>query len=415
MHVTRHVHSAGGKNGLAGLGVYDVVNGAKARRIGVGLPRGVDLRVEKYLVRFLETIAPGWSELHALHQQRRAVGEQFGVERIAGIRNLLQLVAHGHAAQAEGFSVVGINHERRFVFSEFLAAAGKDHGQPVLSGRDLELIFVVHGRLRELLPFLFFEIHVELVAEARGYRTIRPVGDAENIDVRVIFSLAPGKFDGRGRNLHGQIDAGFVGRGVEEGRLHRPFRCDGNGSARTSFEFFLDGLAGQEVGVLHVAVAAARAHVGPAYFDLHLQRVATAVGRTRRNVAEQIVFVLFARDLLQTGKQVVGIQDGEAAGSRREHVHYLLIGARGLRERRNDVARLIVKLVVVGVVARTGIASGVAASAGAATAPTAVTSTAASTSAATPTTAVAAPSSAAPAATMLEIGHSDAGSDAERS
>src|SRR5579875_1034202 len=66
--------------------------------------------------------------------------------------------------------------------------------------------------------------------------------------------------------------------------------------------------------------------------------MARAFCRFRRRVAENIIFVLLASNLLKSAQQIIGVCDDETAGSARQHVEYFLI-ARDVWKLRNDAAR----------------------------------------------------------------------------
>ena len=67
----------------------------------------------------------------------------------------------------------------------------------------------------------------------------------------------------------------------------------------------------------------------------------------RGRVTQQVVFALFARNLLEPGHQIVRIQDGEATGPGRKRVHYLLIGSSRRGKLRNNLPRLIVSRIAI--------------------------------------------------------------------
>src|SRR5262249_51905757 len=77
----------------------------------------------------------------------------------------------------------------------------------------------------------------------------------------------------------------------------------------------------------------------------YFQCVATAFRRFRRNVPEQIEFVLLARNSLQSAKQIVRVENCKSAGSFRECGKDLLIRRAGSRQLRNNRARLAQRIV----------------------------------------------------------------------
>ena len=114
-------------------------------------------------------IAGRRSELHVMHDERRAVCEQVRFHNAAIVGGGRQLLADEHAADREFFAVVRIHHQRRLVGAEFIGAAAHGHAQLVGSGHDGELIFVVHRLLHEGFPLRLFQVQSDLIAEARGH------------------------------------------------------------------------------------------------------------------------------------------------------------------------------------------------------------------------------------------------------
>jgi hypothetical protein len=84
------------------------------------------------------------------------------------------------------------------------------------------LIFVMIRCFRELFQIVLFEIQVDGIAESRSDRSIGPVGDAQYIQIRVILSFVFVELQRIRRNLHRQIHARGIRRGVEIGHLERP-------------------------------------------------------------------------------------------------------------------------------------------------------------------------------------------------
>src|SRR5260221_414634 len=84
----------------------------------------------------------------------------------------------------------------------------------------------------------------------------------------------------------------------------------------------------------------------------HFQSMATALGARRWNIAEQIKFILIARDPLESTEQVIGVVDGETPRALCKRLQDLLIGGGRRRHLGQDRARRIVRIVVVVVVRR---------------------------------------------------------------
>src|SRR5439155_22911306 len=165
---------------------------------------------------------------------------------------------------------------------------------------------------------------------------------AEHVHVGVEFSFLLFEVDSVARDFGGKIHARDVGRRVEIGRPERDLdaarlRALGDGLERLAF-----GFAGQEVGTSDVAIAASRPNVYAATLHLHFNRVASPLpGLWGRDVAQHVVFVQFFRNLIQSGEEVVGVEDWKAAGARCERVEHFLVGGRALGYLGNDLARLI--------------------------------------------------------------------------
>src|SRR5258708_15105687 len=110
---------------------------------------------------------------------------------------------------------------------------------------------------------------------------------------------------------------------------------------RAQFQLLSHRRAVKNFGLADVEVAAARANIHPAVIHLDLQCVAASFGGCSRNIAEQIKFILFLADTLQTTKKIVGVENRKSAGAIRQSVKNLLVGGSGFRELWNDRTRLI--------------------------------------------------------------------------
>ena len=64
----------------------------------------------------------------------------------------------------------------------------------------------------------------------------------------------------------------------------------------------------------------------PAFIHFHLERVAAAFGCVERSVSEDVELVLLAADFLESGKQIVGVENGKAARAFGQGRKNLLIG-----------------------------------------------------------------------------------------
>src|SRR3974377_276634 len=82
-------------------------------------------------------------------------------------------------------------------------------------------------------------------------------------------------------NLHGQIDAGYVRGRVEERPLQRGHQLSFRLSHRERLELGFRRLSGEHVSLPHIAVSAARAHVGAALIKFQAQGMESPFGRYR--------------------------------------------------------------------------------------------------------------------------------------
>src|SRR5579885_1051604 len=341
---------AGREQVLVRGAIQDVVASGNDGRL-VGSQQGfIDLGVEDDVIGFLEAIRTGGHDLHAFDHQRGVIFEQLGIHTGVAFRDALRRIGNGHASQAEMLAVVGVDLQRRLELSVGIAAAIQDHGEAVFSRGGIELIFIVVGRFLERFQFVLFEFEIDRIAEFRADAAIGPVRDSKDVDVRAILAFFLLEFQRFGRNLHREVDARDIRRGIEIGRLQRAVDRAGIGRSRASFELLLDGFALERVFALGVAVAAARADVNASPADLDLQRVAASLGAFGRGVAQDIEFALFPSNLGQTAEQIVGIEDRKAAGAFGERGKDLLVGAYRRRKLWNDGAGLGKDVIRVGVV-----------------------------------------------------------------
>src|SRR5260370_29906454 len=73
--------------------------------------------------------------------------------------------------------------------------------------------------------------------------------------------------------------------------------------------------------------------------------MAASLGRRRRGIAKNVVFVLFAGDPLQAGGQVIGVQDRKSARLAGQRVKDLLVRAGDLRKLRSDLPRIVHRVI----------------------------------------------------------------------
>jgi len=106
--------------------------------------------------------------VQALDHQWGAIFEQNGIQAGRNIVHSLRGIRQRHAAEAEVFSVIGIDGERRLEFAEGIATCAQDHGQPVRAWCGVELIFIAIRRLGEFFPFIFLQVQINGVAESRS-------------------------------------------------------------------------------------------------------------------------------------------------------------------------------------------------------------------------------------------------------
>src|SRR6266481_4744969 len=246
------------------------------------------------------------------------------------------------------FSVVLIDHQRLLELTERVAAGAQDHGELVRPWRGIELVFVVIRCPGEVLPFILLEVHVHGVAKSRADGPIRPVSDAQDVQVRVILSFFLVELDRIRGKLHRQVHARRIRRGIKVRCLERSMNGSGLGARRARFELLFERLAFQYVCRPGIAVTAARARrAQSAAIQLHFYRVAAAFRRVRRHVSQNVKFILLPTDALQAAEQIVGIEDRESACSFREGSKNLLIRRSRSWKLRHDRSRPVKRRVVV--------------------------------------------------------------------
>ncbi len=198
------------------------------------------------------------------------------------------MLAQCQAADGEFTAVIGIDRERRLHLSEALAPGAEDHLESIFARCDVELILVVQRMLFELLHLLLvLEHQFHGVAESSGHRTIRPVCDAKHIDHAAQFSLFLVELHRLGRDLHRDVHTRDVSRGVEKGRLHGSLCVPGLGGCGAGLQLLFDGVPGEQVTRLGIAVArASPGHGSATVLHFHAKLVAGAFFGFRRRVAE---------------------------------------------------------------------------------------------------------------------------------
>ena len=118
-----------------------------------------------------------------------------------------------------------------------------------------------------------------------------------------------------GRNIHDQVNPGGVARNVKERSLHVCANVAGHFTGHPALQIFFDGTPLERVLRLDLAIAAAGTDDGTAAFHFHLQRMAASLRRIGRGVADDVVLRLILCDLLQSRKQVVGVEDDESSSA----------------------------------------------------------------------------------------------------
>src|SRR6266568_2673083 len=124
----------------------------------------------------------------------------------------------------------------------------------------------------------------------------------------------------------------------------------GLGARGMRFELLFQRFTFEHVRGLRVAISAARTHVHSATIQLHFQRVASPFGRIRRHVTQDIELILFTSDAFESGEEIVGVENREAARSFRKSGEDLLVGRSRRRKLRNNRPWLAVgRIVVIGI------------------------------------------------------------------
>src|SRR5207245_1334674 len=119
----------------------------------------------------------------------------------------------------------------------------------------------------------------------------------------------------------------------------------------------------EHVRGLLFALSAARTHVHSATIQLHFQRVASPFGRIRRHVTQDIELILFTSDAFESGEEIVGVENREAARSFRKSGEDLLVGRSRRRKLRNNRPWLAVsRIVVIGIGIKASSTAGASAS-----------------------------------------------------
>ena len=181
-----------------------------------------------------------------MYDKRSAVGEQDLVKTFGQVGDFADIFTDGDAADAELLAIIWIDGQRSFQLSEVRASCRHHDLERVLAGSDVELIFVVERLLAKFFDFfLAIEIEHNVVAEARGDRTILLIGDSEYVHLRVLLAVLLVESKGSGRNFHGEVHARLVGRRVKERRGHGHSKAAGLRSVGPALQFLLHRLAGE--------------------------------------------------------------------------------------------------------------------------------------------------------------------------
>ena len=218
------------------------------RRIFGGQERFVDFGVHDHVVGFFEAVGRRRNDLHSLHDQRRVIFEQNGIETSRHVRDAWRIVGQHNAAQAERFSVVRIDLQRRFEFAEGVAPAAQTTVSLYVAGHRVELILIVVRFFLKRFPIVFLEIEIDRVAESCADGAVGLVRDAEHVDRRVILAFFFVELQRVGRNFHRQIHARDVGSGIEIRRLDIAVnRASLSRRGGSRFELFFHRLAFERI------------------------------------------------------------------------------------------------------------------------------------------------------------------------
>src|SRR5882672_10784064 len=124
-------------------------------------------------------------------------------------------------------------------------------------------------------------------------------------------------------NFHRQVYLGDVRPRIKERRLQRTVNRSGLIPGRLQLHLFFDRFPIERTRGPYVAIAAARTDVHPAVVHFHFQRVAAALWTRRRNVAQQIKFILVFFEEPESTEKVVGVVNRKSTRSISERLEYL--------------------------------------------------------------------------------------------
>ena len=112
-----------------------------------------------------------------------------------------------------------------------------------------------------------------------------------------------------------------------------------------AFQFPLNRFAGQKIKRLYVAVSGTRTDDGPAAVHFYLDGVATPVAGVRRRIANDVILVLLFGNAFHAREQVISVVNEKTSGAISKLIKNLLVHRGILRKRRNQLARLKVRVV----------------------------------------------------------------------
>src|SRR5438034_9827992 len=95
------------------------------------------------------------NHLRPLGYHWRPVFQQNRIQAGGNVVQPLRGIRQRHTTEAEMFSIIGIDGERRLEFAESIAAGTEDYRQPVSARRSIELVFIAIRQLGEFFPLVF--------------------------------------------------------------------------------------------------------------------------------------------------------------------------------------------------------------------------------------------------------------------
>src|SRR5207253_8258101 len=116
LNVIIRAHDVSEKYLLVSRALENSIAHGNNRRGCRGQQRLIDLRVKNDVVRMLEAIASRRNDLRALDHQGRAVFQQNRIQAGGNVVQPLRGIRQRHTTEAEMFSIIGIDGERRLEF-----------------------------------------------------------------------------------------------------------------------------------------------------------------------------------------------------------------------------------------------------------------------------------------------------------